>query len=269
MRRIHKIQTIYLIERKITKMKKMSFKQIMAAVAAMSLAACAAAIPASAAANGVTVAIDQKEVTVDELKDMNYQVPIFVRLADNAGVNAVEFGVTVDDRCTFSVVSDPFEAMSQAGEMVAWGMTYETNGQLTWQTWAAAKADTKANNIGVILYMVTVPQDAKPGDKYTIDYVKENTKLHIWSNEVDNVDHVAAGTVDFTNGYIVIGGEVEETTTTEATTTTVADTTTGTTTSVSKQPSTPATGSSSNGVAALAVTMVAAAGAAIALKKKD
>ncbi len=272
-------------------MKKMSFKKVMAAVAAMSLAACAAAIPASAASNGVTIAIDQKTMTVEELAAANYTVPIFVRIEENAGVNAVEFGVEVDDRCTFTVVNNPIAAMQQAGEMIAWTMTFETNGQLTWQTWANATVDT-TTGFGIVAYMVTVPEaEAVPGAKFDITYVEEASKLNIWNNGIDNVNHVAAGTVDWTDGFIELEGETtttteettttteETTTTTEETTTTTEETTTTTTEATTTTAATTTTGGSGSPATAdatdiLPIVGVAAAaailgGVAIVSKKKD
>jgi len=49
-------------------MKKINFKKVLASVAALSVVACVAAVPASAADGTFKVTIDQKTVTMDEAK---------------------------------------------------------------------------------------------------------------------------------------------------------------------------------------------------------
>ncbi len=267
-------------------MKKINFKKAMAAVAAMSLVACAASVSASAAEGGVTIEIDQYTVTLEELAAMDadtatdgYQVPIYVTLVENAGVAAAEFGVVVDDRCTFEIFSVSKKAEAY-GEALDWKMTTSTNGQLTWCTWASSEVDDYSENI--LMVLVTVPATAAEGEVYTINYVEENTKLHIWNNTVDGVNHVEAGTVSWTDGFVEIKAAetteetTEEVTTEEVTTEEVTDapTTEAPTEEATKAPesstASPATGSADVlPIVGAAAAIAVLGGVAMVSKKKD
>ena len=84
-------------------MKKISFKKAVAAVAAMSLIACTSAMTAAASSAGATIEIENKTLTVDEAAALNYKVPLFVTLTENAGLTALEFGVEVSDNLAYNI----------------------------------------------------------------------------------------------------------------------------------------------------------------------
>ncbi len=219
----------------------MNFKKIMAAVAAMSLVACAAVVPASASAEGATVEITQIELTLDELKAMDYVVDITMTLSENAGFNAFAFGVGVDDRCQFELDDEDQELI-----MTIEGAKSEDGANFAWINGATTKTNTKK---GMVIYglNVTVPQDAQPGDVFAITYEEADRegKSQIWSDTNTKVDYVAAGSVDAVDGWIKIAGEAttttEETTTTETTTTTTETETTTTTTETETESTTTTT----------------------------
>ena len=223
-------------------MKKINFKKVVASVAALAMIGAVAAIPASAASNGVTLEIDQVKLTLDELKAQNYQVPVYINLTDNAGISAVEFGLNVDARITdYTLVKNATVAKRLGVTAPDVSMTSSTAGAFSWLGLASDSMLT--GELSMICVYVTIPQDAAPGDKYDIKYSKDNgahlggtaDKSEIWENRakeddmgnaVSAADYVAAGTVDVTDGYVYI--LPEETTTTAATTTTTAATTTTT-----------------------------------------
>ena len=155
-------------------MKKINLKKALASVAALSAVACMAAVPASAATNEFaasskpSVAIEQVTLTLDEVKANNYQVPVLVKVQNNPGVNALEFGVKAD--VTYTVVNDSdqvmdtLSALNGANADLAKGLQAEMTIKastvepgLTWMTWAAS--DVKANKERFAVVLVTVPED--------------------------------------------------------------------------------------------------------------
>ena len=167
-------------------MKKINVKKALASVAALSVVACMAAVPASAAehtfatsAKKGAVTIEQVTVTLDELADANYQVPVLVKVNPNPGVNAVEFGVkcaqTYEAVTSSSKVMKTYSKLATANEDLAYGLDAEMTVDksdvidgLTWCTWASSAIDADKENFLVVL--VTVPSDAKAGDKYPIEF---------------------------------------------------------------------------------------------------
>ncbi|MDE5753218.1 MAG: hypothetical protein K2H89_01535, partial [Oscillospiraceae bacterium] len=157
----------------------------------------------------VQVAIDQKTLTLDELEALNYQVPVFVRTDLSGGLNAVEFGIRVDDQCSCSVINSHTQAEKLAGESLDIHMTYATNaenGNFTWATWASDRDNTTMNRL--LLLMVDVPKTVSGGEKFDIRYQTTGinpTRVysHLWKNS-EKFDYVAADEVDYTDGYIEI-----------------------------------------------------------------
>ena len=224
-------------------MKKINLKKVVASVAALSVVGCMAAIPTSAASNGITLDIDKVELTMAELQAMGNKVPVWFNLNDNAGISAVEYGVTVDSRITSYTVVNSSMVASALGlsEAPSERMEVSKDGDFSWLGLASGKMIP--GKMKMVCYYVTIPDDAKPGDKFDIKYSKDNgahlggtaDKFQIWENRtkedilgntVSTADYVAAGTVDVTDGYVYI--LPEETTTTAATTTTTEATTTTT-----------------------------------------
>ena len=199
----------------------MNFKKIMAAVAAMSLVACAAAIPASASAEGATVEIDQVTLTLDELKAMNYEVPINIVLTENAGINAFAFGVGVEEGCSFTVDMDVQEVM------MAVEAAKSSDAEFAWVNGANARTYKKSDMI-ICGIVVKVPETAKGGDQFDITYAAQDQegKKHIWGDTTTKADYVAAGSADAVDGWIKIADPITETTESETTTTESETTTT-------------------------------------------
>ena len=230
-------------------MKKIDFKKALASVAALSVVATMAALPASAAehAFGTTekqgaVAIEQITVTLDELSADGYQVPVLVKVSPNPGVNALEFGVS--STMEYSVVTDTdtvmdvLSAKATANPDLAKGLqaevTYKASpveAGLTWVTWAATSTSTTKERFAVLL--CTVPSTAKAGDTFAIDYKSEGVggaSKEIFQKKENGTttDFVADGQYEGLSGWIKIEAPEVVTTTTEATT--VATTTTEATT---------------------------------------
>ncbi|MDE5565229.1 MAG: hypothetical protein K2I93_08725, partial [Oscillospiraceae bacterium] len=201
-------------------MKKINFKAIVASLAAVSVVASMTAVSA-AAAETVDIKVDQKTITLEQAAD---PVPIYVRMdAVDTGISAIEFGVHVDDRCTYRLITDVADAMVEGGELVNFKMTSNPSDLMAnahWLTYAQDTPMTKALNLALV--MVTLPDDAKPGDKFDIEYVKSIGSNEILRNENDGINY----TSNAVNGWIQIEGT--QTTTTEATTTTTEATTTTT-----------------------------------------
>ena len=152
----------------------------------------------------IQVAIDKKALTLDELKVLNYQVPIFVRLEKNAGLCAIEFGVQVDSRCNYSVIDNSVIAYKLTGESLNISMTHATNGNFTWTAWSSARDDAYSENL--LLLMVDIPKTVSGGEKFSIDYQTNgygsSTSIHLWESLSKN--YVADGEVSYTDGYIQI-----------------------------------------------------------------
>ncbi len=183
----------------------MKMKKIAATFAALAMAVCSMTIPTSAASNGVSIEIDCVEITRAELAAMDYKVPVYVNLVECAGVNAVEFGITIDSRCDFTIYTAPRPAYQIGGKILDWNMTTETNGTLTWLTWASSTLYDYPDS-AIVMFHVTVPENASVGTKYDISYVEQSSKLHIWNDNINNNNYVANDTVEWQDGYIKIVG---------------------------------------------------------------
>jgi len=272
-------------------MKKINVKKALASVAALSVVACMAAVPASAAehtfatsAKKGAVTIEQITVSVDELADANYKVPVLVKVKPNPGVNAVEFGVkcaleyeTVNAGKTAKTYADLATAGADVADGLDVKMTCDKSDViegLTWCAWADSEIDDTMENF--LLLLVTVPSDAKAGDKFPIEFAEEgapkadgSASPNIFKNTVDkpNVDYVADAAFEGVDGFIQIEGGTTEattttteetTTTTEETTTTTEETTTTTSTQVTTTTTqTQATTTTTNGTTTTGATTAA------------
>lgn len=235
-------------------MKKINFKKALASVAALSVVACMAAVPASAATSGfgttsneAAVTIEQVTVSLEELSAANYQVPVWVRVSPNPGVNALEFGVTCElpyETITSARSASTYASLPTAGdqslvanaadrwstldaEMTVKASTVEPG--LTWMTFAKDTNDKEKLNFAMLL--VTVPETAKAGDVFPINYAAvgaggASKEIFQVKTAGSTVDYVADGNYEGISGWIKIEGEGTTTTTTEATTTEATTTTT-------------------------------------------
>ena len=101
----------------------------------------------------VTIEIDNKTLTVDEAKALNYKVPLFVKLTENAGLTALEFGVEVADGLTFNIDNKcygcrrycpnasstvPAKSEERRFESIPEMTTADSDKEnMTWATWAS------------------------------------------------------------------------------------------------------------------------------------
>ncbi|MBQ2264719.1 MAG: dockerin type I repeat-containing protein [Oscillospiraceae bacterium] len=182
----------------------MNFLKKTAAVLSASAVLAAAAMPVQAADTQVQVAIDQVTVTLEELAEMDYCVPVAVSVTKNPGINAVEFGVVVDDRCTYEIVSEYGEELPDGRSMIATMATSSVE-SMSWLAWASANLSTRTGVM--VCYYVNVPKNAAAGDVYTLDYLEEDYSPHLWSDNVNIIRYVDLGQVSWTDGSITIAGE--------------------------------------------------------------
>jgi len=174
--------------------------------ALLSAAAMFSALPANAASDAVQVRIDQVEISLEELAEMKYTVPVYVWLDENPGLTAIEYGVQVDDRCTYKLRTRAVPD-SDGGEILISTMTANSEGPFTWLVWAAS---TPMDLTGPMAeFRVTVPKDAKPGDVYKVAYVEENYSRHWWNDDSKFISYVDEEAVTWSDGYIMISGDSE------------------------------------------------------------
>ena len=161
-------------------------------------------ISTTASQTSIQVAIDKKTLTLEELKALNYQVPIFIRLEENTGLTTIEFGLQVDSRCDYSVITNSRNAQKLTGETLDIHMVCGKNGNFIWTVWASNETDTYMENL--LLLVVDIPTTVSGGEKFNIDYqtngLDSSSKPHLWENGLKN--YVADGEVSYTDGYIQI-----------------------------------------------------------------
>ena len=174
------------------------------------LAVCAVSAPVQASAKfDITVSIDQKDVSLTKLADNQYEVPIFVRLAQNVNLNAVEFGIDVDSRGRFSIVTRSSYA-DLYGESISMDMSsaiIPASDSYAWLTWASTSVYYYENS-NILLLLVKIPENAQAGDVYTIRYLTESpsdaSKTHVWYNYGTNTNYAESGSVLWNDGKIAI-----------------------------------------------------------------
>ncbi|MCR4645301.1 MAG: hypothetical protein K5695_07825 [Oscillospiraceae bacterium] len=135
----------------------------------------AGAVATGAADNTIRITIDR--MTVDAA-DIGKPVPIYIR-TDGApdGFTAMEFGITVDSRCTYKVYTDSDEAKELAHEGLSRMMIVDTDpftGTLSWNCLASSTSLTRPMNL--VLYMVELPETAQAGDTYSIKFSEQNIR---------------------------------------------------------------------------------------------
>ena len=192
-------------------------KKFLSILTACSALTVSAMLPLSvhAADADVTVSIDQKEVSMTELKKSNYEVPVFVRLEQNVNLNAVEFGVDVDSRCRFEVVTRN-EYAQIYGEGIQMEMACASvpgTDSFAWLTWASTSVyyQDKSN---IVLLLVKIPESANVNDVYELHYLTESpsneNKKQVWYNFGTNTDYAKTGSIMWNDGSIKITAPVEE-----------------------------------------------------------
>ena len=199
----------------------------------------------------IAVYIDQRTLTINQLKALDYKVPVFVTLEKNAGITAVEFGLEIDSRCSYRIITDTTEAweISQNAEEVlrndfaaaplALNMLFADNSKenMSWGQWASSETFSK-NNVKILLVEIELPLSAGSGEHFDVFYRTAGVSTYgrasseLWRNEA--TDYVAAGEVSHIDGYIEIVDENQSATDTTAvtTTTTASSSITTTTTTI-------------------------------------
>jgi len=192
------------------KLKKMSV------LLASALAVCAVAVPVQASAKSdITVSIDKVDVSLTKLKNSGYEVPVFVRLAQNVNLNAVEFGIDVDKRCRFSVVTRSSYA-DLYGESVSMDMScasIPSTENYAWMTWASTSVYYYENS-NLLLLLVKLPETAQAGDAYEVHYLTQSpsdaSKTQVWYNYGTDTDYAESGSVLWNDGKITVTPAEEE-----------------------------------------------------------
>ncbi len=174
----------------------------------------------SSAGDSVMVEIDRVELTIDELTEMNYQVPVSICLSENPGVNVIGFGGIVDERCSFTI----------SYESVPWFSGDDLENSTFWINMASVRPLEYTGTLATLI--VTLPDNAAPGDVYSINYLDTLRSFHQWCDVTNDVDYAMLGEVCWTDGYIQIEGEATTTTTLPSQTTTTETTSTTTKTPI-------------------------------------
>ncbi len=168
-----------------------------------------ALLPVQAAADDIHVSVDQKEVSLTQLKSNNYEVPVFIRLEQNVNLNAVEFGINVDTRCRFEIInrSDYAELYGEKLQMSMSKAAIPGMEGYTWLTWGQT-SDYYYDKSNILLLMVQIPETVQADDKYEIHYLTQSpsneNKQHVWYNFGTNTDYVKNGSVSWTDGWILV-----------------------------------------------------------------
>ncbi len=143
------------------------------------------------------IVIESAEVSLADLKAQDYTVPIMVTLDKNAGIIYSEWGAWVDERCTFTADN---QVMGLAFQTY-YSINEEKN--FIWTAWASAGTEN-AYSGWMILLNIVLPEDAAPGDTYTIEYADMSLadKPHIWKSS--STDWAENGDVTWKNGVITV-----------------------------------------------------------------
>ena len=202
---------------------KTTFKKALAAISASAVVATSAvamfAAPASAAGT-VTFGMEQVELTLDELKAANYEVPVNYYVSgsdDTVGANA--FGFYYGDLS----YDDNYDTAQAVTGMIS-AVAHSTSDKFVWVPNTFSKTAKKglSKNGNLFTFTFTVPSSAQPGDVYPITMAA--TSNGGVAGGIDTLD--GTGKIDYAlvDGYIKI--KEEETTTTTTTTTAAPATTT-------------------------------------------
>ncbi|MDE6004837.1 MAG: dockerin type I repeat-containing protein [Oscillospiraceae bacterium] len=192
----------------------MKFKKLIAMLTAcVAVCNCFSVLNAFAESEKINIAIDEKVVSTEQLQAMNYQVPVFVNLTQNAGINSAECIINVDARCNYEVITDLTTSFELTNENLIFSMIssnkFEDNSCRL--LWAGAKV---VNSTGaIVLLMVQIPEDAVNGDVFEISYLPNFTYNnyefeHLWGIVGSDVkNYVLANEVSWSNGKITIQDE--------------------------------------------------------------
>ncbi len=144
----------------------------------------------------IHITVQNVEVSAADLKDQDYIVPVYVTLDENSGISYVEWGIQFDERCAVTADSDDdmikFETLCSVND----------DKHFLWAAWASA--ETKTRTGGMLLLHVQLPEDAAPGDFYSINYASMSlvNKPHVW--ETSQKSYVTDGYISWTDGGITV-----------------------------------------------------------------
>ncbi|MDE5883775.1 MAG: dockerin type I repeat-containing protein [Oscillospiraceae bacterium] len=167
----------------------------------------------SAENDKISIAIDQKTLTLDELQECDYTIPVFVRLDQNISINTAEMMIQVDSACDFEPVTSPTLCYEMTEnflmmEMISSSKFDDNSIRFLW-----ASANSIEETGSLVLLMVHVPEDVQGGEKFAISYLPEvthqgHTFEHIWGKiGLESMDYAKKGQVTWTDGWIEIAPE--------------------------------------------------------------
>ena len=138
----------------------------------------------------VHVVVEEVRITESQLREMNYQVPVKISLENPVSMNAIEFGLQVDSRCSISKI-----------DKTSFSTLLKEDGK-AWFTCARAypyEFDTLMN------FYVTLPSNAKIGDVFNIDYLQwcdfsGNSRFPIWKDTFNSLEFYSTSQ----NGFVKI-----------------------------------------------------------------
>ena len=210
----------------------------------------------------MAIEIPQITVTKEQLENMNYKVPLFVKMTRNPSLNYMEFGIRTN--CPYEIISSATDASAYAVSpyidnilddngnpmyttmdgRLSIKMDTSSNGSLTWATWGSSYEYTGTGSI--LLVVLTVPDDFSDSRMqdgyiyYDVAYAEiGNPTPDLYMNDSNYQDYSA--NVEYTDGWVRIKMEEETTTSTTTTTTTTTTTSTTTTTTTTTTPETTTT----------------------------
>lgn len=166
-------------------------------------------LSASAVKPDVAVSIDEVSVSMHQLERAGYEVPVFIRVEQNVNLNAIEFGLEIDQNCRFECITKNIYAQLY-NEMLDIEMSCASSPDIdgcAWITWAQKEPYFQETS-NILLVLVKVPETTQPGDIYSLHYLTQSPlnaeKNHVWYNYGTKTDYTATGTVTWTDGYIQI-----------------------------------------------------------------
>ena len=143
------------------------------------------------------IEIEQKEISLEELKANEYKVPVLVNITQNPGVKYYEWGAYLDSSspCTMTTnnMSTDYKTFSSVSD----------DGRTLWAAWSggAEEWDYAGSMLEITL---TVPMDAQPGASYPIHYLTWSLgdTPHVWSGSAG--DWSKDNAVGWTDGGVTI-----------------------------------------------------------------
>ena len=196
----------------------------------------------------VAIAIDQIELSPEQVKALDYKIPLFVKMTRNPGVNGIEFGIKADSELNMQMITDSKSAMNYINNpydilnhtsndaFLSLQMTVSSNAEKTmsWCTWSSATLYEDTGN--VLLVVVTIPHDANGNltggnsrdgyQYYDVAYAETSAiASNLYGNNTELPVQYYNDSVEYSDGWIRIKTE-EETTTVPDTTASAEETTT-------------------------------------------